>query len=152
VRVFESKRLNAVIVKELVVRSDDRGYLFEVLRSDEEAFKKFGQVYVNYTEPGVIKGFHAHEKTEDNFVCLSGRIKLVLVDASTKEHMEIHLGPENQRMVNIPTGIFHGWRAVSSVPACVINVCTEPFNRDNPDETRVPPNHFEWFSWEVINH
>jgi dTDP-4-dehydrorhamnose 3,5-epimerase len=149
--MWRSERLNNIKVKKLVTYSDDRGYLFEVLRCDDDQFAKFGQAYVNYTEPGVIKGFHSHAKNEDNFVCLSGRIRLVLLDDLTNEAREFYLGPENLMLVNIPTGLMHGWQALGNERACVLNVSTEAFNRENPDEVRVPPYHFPWYCWDIVN-
>ena len=53
----------------------------EVLRSDDpEFFQKFGQVYVSATYPGVVKAWHYHKHQIDNFACITGMVKLVLVD------------------------------------------------------------------------
>lgn len=150
--MYRSERLNRVIIQPLIVHSDGRGYLFEVLRNDDPAFKEFGQAYINYTEPGVIKGFHSHRFNEDNFVCLSGRIKLVLLDPDTKEVMEIFLGPENCRRVTIPVELMHGWMALGNERACVLNVSTKSYNPKDPDETRVPPDFYSWYDWKVKFH
>lgn len=146
---FDSEKLNNIQVKKLAVHSDDRGYLYEVLRCDDRQFQKFGQAYINYTDPGVIKGFHSHARNVDNFTCLSGRIRLVLLDTETKEYREFYLGPENPTCVNIPTGIMHGWLALGNKSACVLNVSTEAYNPTNPDEVRVSPYHFPWYKWDV---
>src|SRR5688500_6449207 len=60
---------------------DERGVLMEVLRADDaELFTKFGQVYVSATYPGVVKAWHYHQVQVDNFACVAGMVKLVLVD------------------------------------------------------------------------
>jgi dTDP-4-dehydrorhamnose 3,5-epimerase len=151
VKVFKSEALNNIKIKNLVVHSDDRGFLFELLRCDDKQFAKFGQCYVNYTEPGVIKGFHYHNISEDNFVCLSGRIKLVLLDDATEEARDMYLGPQNLMLVNIPVGLYHGWKALGMERSCVINISSEAYNPKNPDEFRVAPTHFPWYSWETVN-
>ena len=38
--------------------ADERGWLMELLRNDEEMFLKFGQVYVTAAYPGVVKAWH----------------------------------------------------------------------------------------------
>jgi dTDP-4-dehydrorhamnose 3,5-epimerase len=45
--------------------------------------------------------------------------------------------------------IHHGWKCISEEEAIVINVPTEPYNRDNPDEYRTDPhvNHIP-YKWE----
>jgi dTDP-4-dehydrorhamnose 3,5-epimerase len=149
--MYRSEKLSNMQVKRLVVHSDDRGFLFEVLRNDDGQFRKFGQAYINYTEAGVIKGFHKHFENEDNFVCISGRIRLVIIDEETEEFREFYLGPENLILVNIPAGLQHGWQALGNERACVINVSTMPYNPDNPDEERVSPDHFPFYTWKVVN-
>ena len=74
-------RIEGVKTKPLRVIPDERGWLMEVLRADEsELFTKFGQVYISATYPGVVKAWHFHHKQVDNFACLAGTIKLVLID------------------------------------------------------------------------
>lgn len=38
------------------------------------------QVYLSATEPGAVKGWHLHLRQTDRFVCVRGRVRLVLVD------------------------------------------------------------------------
>ena len=77
----DSTRIHGVKVKSLRVVPDDRGWLMEILRADDQdLFSRFGQVYVSATYPGVVKAWHYHERQTDNFACIAGMIKLVLVD------------------------------------------------------------------------
>jgi len=70
-----------VKVKPLRLVPDERGWLMEILRGDDTAvFTKFGQVYVSATYPGVVKAWHLHRRQVDNFACVAGMVKLVLVD------------------------------------------------------------------------
>ena len=73
--------INGVKTKKLKVIPDERGRLMEMLRSDDDLFIKFGQVYVTTTYPGVVKAWHFHKKQADNVTAVSGMIKLVLYDA-----------------------------------------------------------------------
>ena len=52
----KSKQLiDGVRVKKLKWITDERGKLMEILRCDDPAFDKFGQVYVTTCYPGVVK-------------------------------------------------------------------------------------------------
>ena len=74
-------RIHGVQVKPLRIMPDERGWLMEVLRRDDDGlFTQFGQVYVSATYPGVVKAWHFHRQQTDNFACVAGMIKLVLVD------------------------------------------------------------------------
>ena len=52
--------IEGVKVKKLKVMPDDRGRLMEILRSDDEIFQKFGQVYMTTAFPGIVKAWHFH--------------------------------------------------------------------------------------------
>ena len=72
--------IHGVVTKKLKVIPDERGRLTEILRSDDELFVKFGQVYTTTAYPGVVKGWHYHKKQTDYFAVVKGMIKLVLYD------------------------------------------------------------------------
>ena len=77
----DTRRITGVQVKPLRAIADERGWLMEILRRDEtELLPTFGQVYVSATYPGVVKAWHYHKKQVDNFACVAGMVKLVLVD------------------------------------------------------------------------
>lgn len=137
--------IEGVKVKSLKFLPDERGRLMEILRSDDEIFKKFGQVYVTTTYPGVVKAWHLHRRQSDNVCCIKGMINIVLYDprenSPTKgEVNEFFVGDHNPRLIFIPPRIYHGWKCISKDEAFVVNVPTEPYNRQKPDEYRLPPD------------
>ena len=137
--------INGVRVKPLKVIPDERGRLFEILRRDDALFTKFGQVYCTTVNLGVVKGWHYHKKQVDNFVCVSGMIKLVAYDArprsSTRGQInEWFLGVHQPLMVQIPAGVWHGFKGLSAPEAIVINIPTEPYHPLRPDEYRKDPH------------
>jgi len=54
--------IDGVVVKELTVHADDRGYLLEVVRDDDRVFHEVKQTTFTVAYPGVIKAFHWHRK------------------------------------------------------------------------------------------
>ena len=72
--------IDGVVVQPLRLIPDERGYLMEMLRSDDPVFERFGQSYVTAVYPGVVKGWHYHRKQTDHFVCVHGMAKVVLYD------------------------------------------------------------------------
>jgi len=137
--------IDGVKVKKLRVIPDERGRLMEILRRDDEFFQKFGQVYMTTTYPGVVKAWHKHEKQADNIACVGGMIKMALYDGrpgspTFKEIDEFYLGVHNPSLVHVPPGILHGWMGVSQEEAVIINIPTEPYDREHPDEQRLDPH------------
>jgi dTDP-4-dehydrorhamnose 3,5-epimerase len=137
--------IEGVKVKKLRVIPDERGYLMEMLRCDDEMFTKFGQVYVTVTYPGVVKAWHYHTHQSDNIVAVKGMLKLVLYDPrkDSPTHGEIDeffIGEHNPILVHVPNGVYHGWKGIGAESAMVVNTVTEPYNYEHPDEQRLPYN------------
>jgi dTDP-4-dehydrorhamnose 3,5-epimerase len=142
-----------VKVKNLRAIPDERGWLMEILRADEtELYTKFGQVYVSATYPGVVKAWHYHRVQIDNFVCISGMVKLVLVDTRSDSPTngtinEFFLGSQNPMLVQVPNLVYHGWKCISPDTALVINVPNEPYHYAAPDEYRLEPHGTLPYDW-----
>ena len=135
--------IEGVGIKRLKVIPDERGHVMEILRSDDEFFEKFGQVYLTTTLPGVVKAWHLHKIQDDNVACVKGMIKLALCDLREDspthgEVMEIFMGEHKPILVHIPKEVYHGWKCVSENEAYIINCPTELFNYQKPDEHRLP--------------
>ena len=139
------KLINDVETRVVKVIPDERGRLGEILRSDSDLFKKFGQVYFTSAYPGVVKAWHYHKIQTDYFFCVKGMTKLVLYDSrensSTKGLInEFFIGEHNPLLVVIPPMVYHGFKTISAEEALMINVPTEIYNYKNPDEYRLDPH------------
>jgi dTDP-4-dehydrorhamnose 3,5-epimerase len=127
----------------------------EMMRSDSKEFEKFGQVYLTVGYPGVVKGWHYHKNQTDNFFVVKGTIKLVLFDMrdgseTEGELNEFFVGEKNPIQVQIPPLVVHGFKALGRESAYIINLCTEVYNYEKPDEYRIPISSNEIpYEWEV---
>ncbi len=72
--------IDGVCVKSLKTICDERGRLMEILRSDDDLFDHFGQVYITTAYPGVVKAWHYHHVQTDHLVVLHGMAKIALCD------------------------------------------------------------------------
>ena len=146
--------IQGVSIKNLKIHPDERGRLMEVLRKDDSIFKKFGQVYITTVNPGFVKGWHYHKLQYDSFCCLKGKIRLVLYDSressETKgEVNEFLLSLEEQKLVQIPPQVMHGIESMSNEESIILNITSETYNREIPDEFRVDPfNNDIPFKWK----
>jgi len=137
--------IHGVKTKKLRVIPDERGRLMEILRSDDELFVKFGQVYVTTTYPQVVKAWHYHKVQTDYIAVVQGMIKLVLHDGredspTRGETNEFFIGVHNPLLIQVPKEIYHGWKCMSEEEAIVINIPTEVYAYQSPDEYRLPPH------------
>lgn len=148
--------IDGVQVKKLRVIPDERGFLMEMLRSDDPLFKNFGQVYMTVGYPGVVKGWHYHLKQTDYFIAVKGMMKVALYDrregSPTKgEVNEFFMGDQNPILLVIPPEVAHGFKAVGTEPAFLLNVPTEVYNYDEPDEYRIPAHDNDIpYDWGLV--
>jgi len=149
--------IKGVVVRKLKLLIDDRGWLMEILRSDDEIFKGFGQCYLAMCKKGVAKAWHYHKKQTDNFVCVSGKVLVPLYDLREKSptfrQVDKFLLEEPSKkskpvLLQIPPMIVHGFTAIDCEKAVVLNVPNKLYKYKHPDEYRLPWNTrkipFKW--------
>lgn len=135
--------IKGVTTRRLKVIPDERGYLMEMFRSDWEEFERFGQTYITAVYPGVVKGWHYHKIQTDHFICVHGMAKVVLYDGrpGSSTHGEVNeffMGHLNPILLKIPPGVMHGFKGISEDMTLIVNVPTELYAYDEPDEYRLP--------------
>ncbi|WP_085524184.1 dTDP-4-dehydrorhamnose 3,5-epimerase family protein [Tuberibacillus sp. Marseille-P3662] len=145
--------IDGVKTKTITKNFDDRGYLAELVRSDEALLTQFGQATLSMSFPGVIKAFHYHRQQEDLWFFPSGHAQVVLhdlrQDSQTKGVTEVYyMGEEHPILLLIPRLVAHGYRVLGNKPATILYFTSEPYNRDHPDEERIawddPVINFDW--------
>lgn len=131
----------------LKVNLDDRGYLIEIVRATDPYMKKFGQVYlVGDPTRGIIRAYHKHDLLWDYFFVSHGSAKFILVDdrkeSATFGHINIFITSQrNPTVLIVPPGVYHGWMSLED-DTQMISTASEVYNREKPDEYRIPPDSF----------
>lgn len=149
--------IKGVKIKGLTKHLDDRGFFMEILRDDDHLLARFGQASMSLTYPGVIKAFHYHKEQDDLWFFSSGNAQVVLYDlrpeSTTKgERNLFYMGEDNPILLLIPKGVAHGYRVLGNKPATIIYFTTRSYNREEPDEYRIPWNDPEiGFDWRTKN-
>ena len=138
------------IIKKKVIL-DDRGKILHMLRSDEDNFTKFGEIYFSYVKKKKIKAWHLHKKMTLNYAAAFGKIKIVLYDdreeSKTRgEIQEIFLSNENHELISIPPMIWNGFASANDNVAVLANCSDIPHDtseivRLNFDDPKFP---YDW--------
>ncbi|MHC4759236.1 MAG: dTDP-4-dehydrorhamnose 3,5-epimerase family protein, partial [Planctomycetota bacterium] len=112
---------------------------------DDPWFEKFGQVYFTTTYPEVVKAWHYHKFQTDHFCAIKGTVKVALYDrrdnSPTKGVInELCLSEHSPGLLRIPAGVVHGWMCISQDEAYIVNIPSEVYNYEKPDEFRIDPH------------
>lgn len=152
--------IDGVTVRDLQVNADERGHLAEVFRQDWEIYDPVPAMsYYSLTYPGVIRAWHRHTRGQvDHFVCPKGRIKVGVYDdregsPTQGEVDDFVIGEHNQRVVRIPGDCWHGFKAIGTEPALLLNFPSNLYDYEDPDEERLTPHTDEIpFDWDEPAH
>ncbi|MFQ3548393.1 MAG: dTDP-4-dehydrorhamnose 3,5-epimerase family protein [Armatimonadota bacterium] len=133
--------IEGIEIKQLKRHADERGYLMEMLRSDDDIYTNYGQSYISLNYPGVIRAWHYHKKQDDFWVCVKGMIKAVVYDCregspTFGEVNEFFMGDNNPILLKIPVGTMHGYKTCGIEPSLLINFPSKVYDRNDPDEYR----------------
>ncbi len=114
---------------------DERGKIMHMMKSTDEHFEKFGEIYFSTCWPNTIKAWHIHQKMTVNNAIVSGRAKLVIYDSreesKTKGNlMEIFLGEDNYKLVQIPPGLANGYKSYGDKLTILANCASLPHDPD----------------------
>lgn len=133
---------------------DDRGKIMHIMKSSDEEFDTFGEVYCSTVYPKVVKGWHLHKLMTLNYAVLKGKIKFVLYDPregspTYGQLQEIYIGDDNYVRVTVPPNVWNGFMGVGIEEAFVINFTDIP--HDPHEIIRMPPHETEIinYDWSV---
>ena len=119
--------IDGVVITEIKRYSDERGWLSEIYRRDDNGFQ-VQMSYVSFTNHGIVRGPHEHKSQSDFFVFIGpGDFELHLwdnrKDSKTKgEHVKMILGESKPASVLIPPGVVHGYKSISKDGSCSLNL------------------------------
>jgi dTDP-4-dehydrorhamnose 3,5-epimerase len=145
-----------VLVRDLTVHLDGRGSLTELWSSTwlPQGIVRAEHSYQSVTEFGVVKCWHLHAIHTDQFVITRGKAQISLVDLRPDSPTFLHVnalfaGYDRPRLIQIPPGVMHGWKALLSPELIVTNFQSHPY--DAADEFKFPWNCVLEDLWEPRN-
>jgi dTDP-4-dehydrorhamnose 3,5-epimerase len=111
---------------------DERGWFSELMRSSALP-KPVRQSNLVFSRQGVIRGLHYHERGQDDlFACLSGMVRVVVLDRESGETFSEDIGEANPVAVYVPGHHGHGYEALTD--CLFLYHVTEEYDPADPDE------------------
>lgn len=125
--------LDGVEIKRLTRKTDERGWLAEILKAGEGVTPVFGQMFVTVALPGVTKGGHYHTHKVEWFCVVQGTARLVLQELASERRFEIEMGERNLVTVRIPPGVGHAITNTGKDVMMLLVYAEEVFDPADPD-------------------
>lgn len=112
----------------LEMHTDNRGSFTEFLRSPER-----GQVSINISHPGIVKGNHWHHTKNEKFLVVKGEGVIRFRNIFSWEVIEYHVSGDKLEVVDIPCGYTHNIENVGTEDMVTVMWANEAFDPDHPD-------------------
>lgn len=112
----------------LTLKADERGYLFEWLKSEN-----FGQVFVSVTKPGITRGNHYHHTKTEKFLVVKGQALIQFRKITSEEIIDYHVDGINPTVVDIPPGYTHNITNIGDEELITLFWSSEIFSSATPD-------------------
>jgi len=127
--------IDGVEVYPLRTHEDDRGWFMELMRSSNLP-TPVKQSNLVFSREGVIRGLHYHERGQsDLFACLTGMVRIVVLDRETGETFTVDIGDDNPVTVFVPGIHAHGYEALTD--SLFLYHVTEEYDPADPDEHEI---------------
>ncbi|ATH06717.1 hypothetical protein BIY24_01810 [Halobacteriovorax marinus] len=112
----------------LVERADERGVLFEALKSEA-----FGQIFISKTNPGYIRGNHYHNTKVEKFCVIEGDAEVLLRDINSNKIIKYSLSGSSPEVLDIPPGMTHSIQNIGEDVLITMFWANEEFDQEKPD-------------------
>lgn len=113
---------------ELKMNVDQRGSFTEFIKTFDR-----GQVSVNISKPGIVKGNHYHQTKNEKFLVVNGNGVIRFRKIDSDEVIEYYVSGDKLEVVDIPPGYTHNIENIGNTDMVTIMWANEPFDPDNPD-------------------
>ena len=110
------------------MNSDNRGSFTEFLRTPDR-----GQVSVNISMPGIVKGNHWHHTKNEKFLVVSGKGVIRFRKIGASEVKEYQVSGARLMVIDIPPGYTHNIENIGKTDMVTVMWASEAFDPGNPD-------------------
>lgn len=99
----------------------ENGYLIELFKDGKKT-----TAYLSCAKPGAFKGYHLHKVRSARYVCLKGKMKIILyINGKREEHI---LTADNLTRIFIPANVPTGLQNIGDVDGWLVNFPDPPYD------------------------
>jgi UDP-2-acetamido-2,6-beta-L-arabino-hexul-4-ose reductase len=114
-------------IKELDLRSDDRGLVAEILKRNQIS-QDIKEILFGVSKPGVIRGNHYHKSKVEWLCVIKGKGKLIYQDIESGEKKEIIVSGDKPVVVKTPVNAAHSHENIGDTDEYWIEITNQIYD------------------------
>ena len=123
------------------------GDVLHALKSIDEDFNDFGEIYFSFVEKNAIKAWKKHTKMNMNLIVPVGLVRFVFFDELNKKFTMHEIGESNYARLFVPNNIWFGFQGIYDTQSLVTNI--SDIVHDPNEVERLMPKEIN-YDWELI--
>jgi dTDP-4-dehydrorhamnose 3,5-epimerase len=124
------------------------GELTVIWRNWDNVIKDPKMIYVNYVNPGEIKGPHVHKNRTSYFFCLDGKMVIIIQDKDGKYH-EIEIDSTESKLVSVSNGIAAAIINPSNDISKILVLADLAWKPNDNEMENVIFENYNWEKWKI---
>ena len=129
-----------------------KGDVFHALKSTDEGYVGFGEVYLSHIKQGEAKGWKRHNRMTLNLIVVSGAIRFTVFDdrensKTCGQFRDFILSPAtNYQRLTVSPGLWLAFQGLGEDVSILMNIIPEPHDATETDSRALAeiPFDFQW--------
>ncbi len=144
--------IEGLILTPLQIFQDELGSVLHGMKSNENSFLSFGEVYFSTVNRGTIKGWKRHREMTLNIMVPCGEIMFVLFDdrensATRGEIFSVNLSIKNYQRLTVPPMIWMAFQGIEDGLNMLMNVANVLHDPKESDSLNIKKSHIP-YNWK----
>lgn len=141
--------IDGVQLTPLKIMNNSSGDVMHGIKSSENQFKGFGEIYFSKILSGHIKGWKFHRDMTMNLIVISGEVKFVIFDersdSTTKNQFEEYiLSNIMYSRLTVPPKVWIAFKGLSSSESIIVNFSNIIHNDNEVLKKNIDQINYNW--------
>ena len=120
------------------------GDILHALKESDSGYNKFGEVYFSEIKFNAIKAWKLHKSMTLNLVVPFGNVLFVFYLDDEDSFIEVKIGEENYQRLNVPPGIWFGFKGLNESGSLIMNLADMEHNPNELLRKSIDEFEYNW--------
>jgi len=122
----------------------DGGNVLHAIKKTDPGFVNFGEAYFSMINFNVVKAWKLHQSMTLNLVVPIGTVLFVFFLPDENIFKEIVIGEDNYQRINVPPGIWFGFKGLHESDSLIMNIADIEHNPDEVSRKTIDEFKYKW--------